>query len=648
MERSRGMCVIREPVKEIITPVIFTGDIEADTPSEIDLLDVGTLMEGWSKKIRSNDGSMDIPHPDSVPCTVVSSNIGIADNTIGTEVTSSGVSVIPAVDEFDRFTYQSQIAKKRADIEADLVKDKIRENTVLSHSFSNYGYLREKTFVDGVRMSHVVANGNIVNVCRWLVGENEYASLLIEDTTPGIRDRKTEWTSVFNVNELNKDTYIEQLLSRYFKPSDSRAYSPISIKEFRSRISEAICSVEPEIIPIKTGWYISGDRRLYYDGSNYPIGKHILGRMRRVNAATSFRLENTIRGLCEELNSYDSWNRLAFLIGYGMITWLSAVFSLEWNKHPGVLIFGNEEACRRYADACLKMYRRADGSDIVSLSENNKKTLLEYADVLRDDAFVLNCHHIGWNSSLVKTIISGRSIDNHGLEAPIVVLQSFPDQALNYDDYVTVNLNGYKISDDFCLYMQELKTALLAMVENNLRVSSETMNRSSVSYEKVASIVFPGIKQYLFSAGVTMSVLDTFFDKLEKGMVIKKKFSGDIGDTFVHLFKQGLEQAIESGKLSVTGDIRIRATGDPKRSIIVRNNSVYVPAKYLNEKILPSLNLSIGDFNKIRGALIERDLLDTYNTEKGYTKKITVSRDDRIHVYDMDKSVFITFEKFGL
>lgn len=131
-------------------------------------------------------------------------------------------------------------------------------------------------------------------------------------------------------------------------------------------------------------------------------------------------------------------------------------------------------------------------------------------------------------------------------------------------------------------------------------------------------------------------------------MVIKKKFSGDIGDTFVHLFKQGLEQAIESGKLSVTGDIRIRATGDPKRSIIVRNNSVYVPAKYLNEKILPSLNLSIGDFNKIRGALIERDLLDTYNTQKGYTKKITVSRDDRIHVYDLDKSVFITFEKFGL
>lgn len=629
---ERGMCRV---------PIEFIG------------IEASDKVDKWTEKICSNDSSMILTEPDFSHHISTDVNNLVPVNPMVSSPVMQSVSgynghLIPVDDEFDGFAYQAQRAKKMADLQADLAKEKMREHTVLSHGFSNYGYLREKTFADGCRMSHTIANGNIVNVRHWLIGENEFASLLVEDTTPGIRNRKTEWTTVFNLTELERDRYIEQLLSKYFNPSDARAYYPVSIKEFRSRIYEAIRSVELEIIPTKTGWYNLEDKRLYFDGSNYPTSKHILGQLRRVKATTNVNLEDVLSGICKELDKVDRWNRLSFLIGYGMVTWLSEVCSLNWNKRPGVMIFGNEEVCRRYAEACMKMYVRVDASDIVTLAEANKKSLLEYAEILKDDVFLLDCNNTAWNGSLVKSIITGRSIANRRIEVPIVTLQDMPSKAWDYEDYVTIDLSGYKISEPLCLYMQELKAACLSILEDKLCVGSEMMSYEFVSYEEAANVVFPVIKQHLWEAGISMTVLNIFFGKLGIGMTIKSRFCGDAKDMLVFLLKQRLEQAIECGKVSVTGDIEIGIASDPKRSLIVRNDSVYIPAKYLNENLLSLLHFSISDFHRIREVLVERGLLNTYDVEESYTKRITISKGERIYAYELDKSLFTTFKKIGL
>ena len=625
---ERGMCIV---------PITFENEKTTDS-----------TMKNWLEKIRSNDGSMDIPDPSYIPTASGYNNI-IATDRVETNggdvvrIAEFNNPMVPAGDDCEQYAYFNQKGKRKADFEADLCEEKMKENTVVSYGFSQYGYIRGKAFADGSRMCHTIAYGRIEEVQRWIIAGKEYARLLIEDTTPGFKSRKAEWTNVIEVSDLEKDKYIEELLSRYFKPSDSRAYNKISIKDFRSRIYEAIYSVVPEVVQDKTGWYKYGSKRFYHDGSQFPNSEHTLGRLRRSCSRSNITIEETLNGICKELDEIDVGSRLSFLIGYGMITWFSDVCFLNWSKRPGVMILGREDVCRRYADACLKMYVRADGSDIIQLAEMDKKSLVEYADALKDDAFVLNCNN-AFCSAILKTIVSGRSIANRRLDVPIVTLQNIPDKALNYEDYVTVDLNGYKISEPFCLYMQELKVALLSIFENNQNVDNEVKDYKFASYEEAVTVVLSTIKHHLFSAGVSVEVLNRFFGKLEKGISIKRCFCGNTGDTLVHMLQQRLEKAIESGKLSVAGEVKIGTLRDLRRSLIVEKGSVYIPVKYFEEVLLSLLNLSISDFHRVRNALIERGLLDTYDVGRNYAKRITVSKGERVYAYQFKRTLFIPLD----
>ena len=68
----------------------------------------------------------------------------------------------------------------------------------------------------------------------------------------------------------------------------------------------------------------------------------------------------------------------------------------------------------------------------------------------------------------------------------------------------------------------------------------------------------------------------------------------------------------------------------------------------MEEVVLALLNISRSDFYRVREVLIGKELLNTYNAGKNYTKRITVSKGERIYAYELDKSLFTTFEKNGL
>ena len=136
-----------------------------------------------------------------------------------------------------------------------------------------------------------------------------------------------------------------------------------------------------------------------------------------------------------------------------------------------------------------------------------------------------------------------------------------------------------------------------------------------------------------------MTVLNKFFGNLEQGMMIYYQFCGNERDTLVHMLKQRFEQIIATGEVTVSGDVVKGVSRDPKYSMIVKDNAVFIPAKYLEIGIFPKIGIDRGEFRRVRDALIANGLLDIYGDQKGYTRKITIG-DSRVHTYKFDISLF--------
>lgn len=611
----------------------------------------------WTSKLSSDNDAMTIPIPNGatystteiVPELVNAYSYGqsyVGSNTVSCG-TYGGITTVPnnekEASEYDYFSYICQNGKNRSSEEYAVIREKNKEKIIVTHAFCERGFARVKRFSDESWDWHIIACGRIEQVQHWLINGTEYVKLLISDTTPSYIVREAEWTNVFEVSELEKDKFVEELLSRYFKPVDSRVYESAALKDFRARIKENIHEFPLEVAGTESGWFEFGNKRIYYDGSNFPKKEHVLGLLRRSSSKTNISAEEILGGICEELAVYDLGRRISFLIGYGLITWFSDVCSINWNKCPGIMLLGKENVCRRYVDACLKMYARANGSDIVELLDIDKRTLTEYVDVLKDDAFVLNANELtAGNLKFAKAIIAGRSISNHRVNVPIVILQNVPKNEIAYSDYVTVDLNGFNVSERLCFYMQELKARLLSIFEAE-PVTGESCTYRTMSYEEAIKIVLPSIKKCLLTAGAPMTVLDKFFGYLEQGMMMYYQFCGNEQDTLVYMLKQRFEQIMSTGEITVTGDIVKGVSHDPKYSLIVKDNAVFIPSKYLEIGIFPKLGIDRGEFRRVRDALIANGLLDIYGDKKGYTRKITIG-ETRVHTYKFAKSLFSNLE----
>ena len=618
----------------------------------------GVKKDSWSEKIRADNAAMALPDPEFILPGVVETSSEQANtnnsnlyfygkNNLGNNATSSTVyGVVTATQndkkepEYDYYAYTSQNGKNKSNDEYAVIRDKNKEKIIVTHAFCERGFARVKRFSDETWDWHIIACGRIEQVQHWLINGTEYIRLLISDTTPSYIVREAEWTNVFEFSELEKDKFVEGLLSRYFKPVDSRVYESAALKDFCSRIQEEIRKTPLEVVRTEAGWFKFGNKRIYYDGSNFPKKENMLSQLRRSSSKANISIEETLSGICEELAVYDFGKRISFLIGYGLITWFSDVCSINWNKRPGIMLLGKEDVCRRYSDTCLKMYARVNGSDIVELMDTDKRALTEYVDLLKDDAFVLNANDLSVSAlKFAKAIISGRSIANHGVNAPIVVLQNVPNGEIAYGEYVTVDLNGFKVSEKLCFYMQELKARLLSIFEAESIADDAAYAFRTVCYEDAIKIVLPTIKKYLLAAGASMTVLNKFFGNLEQGMMIYYQFCGNERDTLVHMMKQRFEQIMATGEVTVTGDIVKGISRDPKYSMIVKDNAVFIPAKYLEVGIFPKIGIDRGEFRRVRDALIANGLLDIYGDQKGYTRKITIG-DSRVHTYKFDISLF--------
>lgn len=60
------------------------------------------------------------------------------------------------------FAYNTQRAKNRANLEAEIERDKMKERTAVTHGFTDNGFSRAKMFSDGCQMYQTIASGFVV------------------------------------------------------------------------------------------------------------------------------------------------------------------------------------------------------------------------------------------------------------------------------------------------------------------------------------------------------------------------------------------------------------------------------------------------------------------------------------------------------
>ena len=529
------------------------------------------------------------------------------------------------------FAYNTQRAKNRANLEAEIERDKMKERTAVTHGFTANGFSRAKMFSDGCQMYHSIASGCIVGAKRWKVEEAEFVSLAIQKMTG--RERKKVWTPVFSISDLEKESFVEQLLSRYFNPVDSRAYSKVSIKDIRSRIFECVASVPIEQLPKKAGWSQVNGKLSYFDGEEYPLENRLLGQLRRVRCDTTIELQELLAELLEELDRYDPDNRLAFLIGFGLVTWLSRICSIQWDMRPSIIICGNEAVCRRYADACMKMYERSNGTDCVDATEVSKAEVGEYIELMRDDMMLFACHRLSGKATLAKTIISGRCFGNKRLNIPLAVLSDLPDEKMEFDDFVPIDLFGYEISERFCFLMQCFKSAIMKCVQGSVQ-DLRSKNVTFMSYEDATVAVWRFLKSAFIDAGVSSCVAEPFFIKLKKGLR-KCERCENSGDILTAILHQRFVTLNRKSRIVILGETEWGTVEKPARALLKRGDSIFIPSSYLEGGLLSLLGMELKDFKRFIKALLERGVLRTYENADTLVKKITVSSDRRINAYEL-------------
>lgn len=518
------------------------------------------------------------------------------------------------ISESYSYAYEIQKAKKQADLEAEMIKAIDKEKTVVSHCFTELGYFRGKRFADGNQIFNVIANSNIVEVKRWVSKGIEYTRLCVEHLK--VRDKELIWTPIFKVKELEKDKFVELLLSRYFYLAESRAYNRISIKEIRSKIYEIINNTEVESLPVKIGWNQDGEKIYYYDGTDCQLDNDIRSTFRCAEYGSNIQLENVLFNINNELDDIDKDNKLAFLIGYGLITWFSTICSVKWNA-------------------------RFNGSDIWDIADVEKAVLKEYVETIKDDVMLLDFFDLKNKISIVKTIISGHRIYNLDINVPIVIVQKKPDERLEFESAVFVDLNNLEFSGKFCFLMKQLKGALINKFQESIRnIKLEAFQY--MCYEEASDCVFEFLECAFREWGISHLVIKNFLKKINQGKKIKQNYSGNADELMIFYFRSRMKEWINKGKIRIIKDFNTEADSNLKQAILIKKDSVFIPSKYLEKHILTLLNVEKSFFNRIQDKLIEKKMMNTYEDSKTKLKRITIAPNERIYAYEFNKEFFET------
>ena len=530
-----------------------------------------------------------------------------------------------------QYSFENSVGRTYAKLIEEVGRDKLRENTSISNQMTDIGYLRGKSFADGTASYHTIAEAHIVEGRKWRIGTAEYFCLRVQN----IRTGKIQDTPLLDIKYLETDKRVEWLLSKYFFPSDSRAYLKNSIKDLRSRIYEFLNSLELETLDMHVGWKQS-EYYKYTDGRMHPFKEDIMASFRKPQSEEDVNGNQIISELCEVLSCVDYDNRIRFLIIYALVAVFSSVCTQNLKNQPGILITGEQAVCRRYAEHGMKFYCREQGSDILDLQELSEKSLAEYTDVIRDDSLVIDCYDTTKKLRLVKAVASGRTVLNQRILSPSVLLQRSFNPEIEFSEFIEVDLYGFSCPLNFEENMEKLKALLIKTMETSKIADLLAKKESVQSFTDAIDAVIRFIRIVLIQAGVKPLLAESFMKDLEKGVYVLNKQAKRGRELPILIFRQRLRKLIYEGEIRVFDFAKNGGADDMERAIWVRNETAYIPAKYLLKGILPLMDMESKDFKVVRDILISKDILRVYNTEKGYTKDVTLPNGKRVSAYEID------------
>lgn len=530
-----------------------------------------------------------------------------------------------------QYSFENSVGRAYAKLIEEVGRDKLRENTSVSNRMTDVGYLRGKSFADGTASYHTIAEARIIEGRKWRIGTAEYFCLRLQNSHTG----EVKNTPMINMKFLEIDKNVEQLLSKYFYPSDSRAYLKTSVKDLRSRIYEFLNGLEFEALEMHVGWKQSEVYK-YSDGKMYPFKENVLAALRKPQSEEDVNGNQIISELSDALACVDYDNRIRFLIIYALVAVFSSVCTHNWKNQPGILITGEQAVCRKYAEHGMKFYCREKGNDILDLQELSEKSLAEYTDVIRDDSLVIDCYDTTKKLRLVKSVASGRTILNQRIVAPVVLLQKKYNPEVELSEFVAVDLYGFSCPLNFEENMEKLKVLLIKTIETSKIDDLLAKKESAQSFTDAIDAVIGFIRIVLIQAGVKPLLADSFMKELEKGASVLNKQAKRGREIPILIFQQRLRKLIYEGEIRVVDFAKNGSVDDVERALWIRNETAYIPSKYLSKGILPLMDMESKDFKVVRDMLISKNILRVYNTEKGYTKDVTLPNGKRVSAYEID------------
>ena len=530
--------------------------------------------------------------------------------------------------EAAKYAFEEELGRARAKLIADVEKDKVREKTVVANHLTSLGFTRGKFFSDQTVNYQRIAEGVILNARKWVFGKEKFFMLEVQNARTG----ETKKTEVLSLNSLEEDRYAENIISQYFYPSDSRVYAKTSVKDFKSRLYEFLDCIEPEKISEYVGWKKT-EFYEFVDGTNYPFLESQIASLRKPLVFKSIVPERLIADLCNELNEKDFDNRIRFLIGYGLVNWLSSLCAYKRSSYFEVLLLGEENVCRKYAHAFLKFLSRDCGEDILNLQDITEKYVAEYVQTVQDDTLVFDCYEASRKSSLLKSIVSRKSVFNFKIEKPLVVLQRWSNPQIDFSGFICVDLYGFEKSKKFFDDMEAFKGLILETVEKAKPETLVAEVRDYESYKENFVKVLQLTRTVLMKSGVSLSLATYFTNELEKGISVVQQQTERNRELAVMAFRQRFRKLVDMGEIRILTFSKDVNAENQEFSIWIKGNVACLPVKYLRRVILPLMEISFGEFKEIRDILISQNLLFTYDSQKELTRDVVLPAGKRVNAY---------------
>ncbi|MBR2401785.1 MAG: hypothetical protein IKB01_03295 [Lachnospiraceae bacterium] len=538
--------------------------------------------------------------------------------------------------ESGAFCFEDSVGNAYGKMVEYVGRQKIKENTVTTNQMTGLGFLRSTKFADGIWNYQPLTDSCIVGAKKWVANKQVYFNLCVYSRSKN----NYSWSKVYKLFDLDEDGVIRQILSRYLHPIDTRAYTKAALQDLRGSVYGIVDAVEAEEIDGQAGWK-RGERLFFQDGKNYPIYDSPLALLQKPHCEDNIDVNAVLKRLCADLQEIDFDNRIRFLLGYGLISWLASVCGISWSNRPRLLITGARSTSRQYADCCLKIYRRESGADILNLSECSADDLAQYLATVADDVFVLDAYENSRKKALLRSLISGGSVKQQMINVPLAVLQGFPDEDIEYAGYLLLDMAGYDSSEELCTSIWNLKGILLRTLENRQDRCSMESKIGFCNYEKALENVMRLVRQLLEEAGATMECINCLEEKIKLGNSVTSEQKGNGRGLLLQLFRQRLR------KLIANKEVRLNCNEQTfeENCLLIKGNSVYFPMSYLKQCVFTLLDLKPAELNKIKKELISNEILRCYESGDGYTKKITLAKGHRINALEIQKDFVLGEEE---